>query len=193
MTETETEPELWTAPQCAAEWDVQPKTWHSYVANGLAPKPDRADYVGRTPRWRADVVRAAKKARPGQGKRSDLARLDLTLQLDATMYSLPMEIDEAADESLPMDQRVTAAGDASASLLGISRAMTELMEYCERRAAEIADSIPQDYDPQDPPPAVLRDDALRTVLNDLANDFDQIGAKAAARAGSVEACTAPSL
>jgi hypothetical protein len=183
-----TETEMWTAAQCAEAWGVQPKTWHSYVAQGLAPKPD--EKIGRTPRWRADAARAALAARPGQGKRSDLARLDLTLQLADTMYSLPMEIGEAADESLPMDQRTTAATDASNSLLGISRAMVELRDYCNRRAAEVARSIPDDG-PESQTPAALHDDALRIVLADLEADFDRIATKAAQRAGSVKSRVVP--
>jgi hypothetical protein len=64
--------EEWTADRCAAEWGVKPKTWHSYVARGFAPK--RARKVGRTPLWDAATVRSW--PRPGRGTRTDLARQD---------------------------------------------------------------------------------------------------------------------
>lgn len=60
--------EEWTADQCAAEWGVKPKTWHSYVARGFAPK--RVRKVGRTPLWDATEVRSW--TRPGRGARTDL-------------------------------------------------------------------------------------------------------------------------
>lgn len=58
----------WTATECAEEWGIKPRTWHSYVARGQAPKPDRR--VGRTPVWDAETVRAY--PRPGRGARMDL-------------------------------------------------------------------------------------------------------------------------
>ncbi|MUN41390.1 hypothetical protein [Actinomadura litoris] len=60
--------EEWTAQQCATEWGVQLKTWHSYVARGQAPGSAR--HSGRTPLWEAETVRAW--PRPGQGARNDL-------------------------------------------------------------------------------------------------------------------------
>lgn len=60
--------EEWAAERGASEWGVKPKTWHSYVARGFAPKPVRR--VGRTPVWDAAEVRSW--PRPGRGARTDL-------------------------------------------------------------------------------------------------------------------------
>jgi hypothetical protein len=60
--------EEWTADRCATQWGILPRTWHSYVARGQAPKPAR--HVGRTPLWDADAVRDW--PRPGRGARTDL-------------------------------------------------------------------------------------------------------------------------
>lgn len=59
--------EKWTAEKCAAEWAVQPRTWHSYVARGYAPAP--VEHVGRTPVWDAEQVRSWQ--RPGRGNRGE--------------------------------------------------------------------------------------------------------------------------
>ena len=61
--------EEWTAAQCAQEWGVKVRTWHSYVARNQAP--GRLRHVGRTPVWDAAAVRAW--PRPGQGARTDIA------------------------------------------------------------------------------------------------------------------------
>ena len=58
----------WTAQQCADEWGVKLKTWHSYVARSQAPPAKR--HVGRTPLWDPETVRHY--VRTGQGKRPDL-------------------------------------------------------------------------------------------------------------------------
>lgn len=60
--------EEWTAQQCADEWGVKLKTWHSYVSRSQAPAPARR--VGRTPVWNPDTVRGYERS--GQGKRTDL-------------------------------------------------------------------------------------------------------------------------
>jgi hypothetical protein len=60
--------EEWTAQQCADEWGIKLKTWHSYVARRQAPGPLRR--IGRTPLWSAAEVRDY--PRTGQGTRTDL-------------------------------------------------------------------------------------------------------------------------
>lgn len=64
------ETEEWTADQCAAEWGIKPRTWHSYVRRQPPTAPQPIRHIGRTPVWDADTVRTY--PRPGRGARTDL-------------------------------------------------------------------------------------------------------------------------
>nr|WP_235681370.1 hypothetical protein [Tomitella gaofuii] len=62
-------PERWLRADCADHVGVTASTWSAYVNRHRAPQP--IEYVGRTPLWDADEVRAWHAGRPGQGARTD--------------------------------------------------------------------------------------------------------------------------
>lgn len=49
--------ERMTVAEIAAKRRIQPSTWRSYVARGLAPQPD-GHYDQRTPYWNASTIEA---------------------------------------------------------------------------------------------------------------------------------------
>ncbi len=53
-----------TREEAAAIWGVTPAALSSEVSKGRAPEPK---YVGRTPMWDDEILRAANAARPGRG------------------------------------------------------------------------------------------------------------------------------
>lgn len=59
-----------TSAQVAKRLGISPTTWRSYVTRGHAPKPTRT--LGPLNLWSARVVDRWAKARPGQGRRTDL-------------------------------------------------------------------------------------------------------------------------
>ena len=73
-----TEDPLLTGREVAQRLGIRPGTWRSLVSLGDAPRADDRDEgrpVGmRLPRWRWSKVAAWHKARPGQGRRTDLVK-----------------------------------------------------------------------------------------------------------------------
>lgn len=58
--------EQWTVPDVATHIKVEPSTVTSYRARGQMPEPD--GYMGRTPWWWADTIRAWHESRRSQKK-----------------------------------------------------------------------------------------------------------------------------
>lgn len=51
---------------------IEPSTWRSYMARGLAPEPDGREEISGTPWWYESTVDAFNRSRLGRGYRSDL-------------------------------------------------------------------------------------------------------------------------
>ena len=56
----------------ATQAGITQQTWRSYVARGLAPKPD-GWYDQRSPWWWESTIDGWTARRPGRGHRTDLA------------------------------------------------------------------------------------------------------------------------
>lgn len=122
----------WTADQCAADWGIAVKTWHGYVARNQAPQLARRE--GRTPLWLAATVRSEGADRPRAGQLGPLR-----LPVADVRHTINTGRDQAADESLPLEEREAAWRDASDAQRGLREALTDLVEAARERAEAQAD------------------------------------------------------
>jgi hypothetical protein len=64
---------VWTTDEVAQWWGIAPSAVSSTMRRADVPVDSREPGRAGRNRYRADLVQAAKEARPGRGRRTDLA------------------------------------------------------------------------------------------------------------------------